>query len=73
MQTGPKDEVYSTKAREKGLCLSLLQRIHTTYSNLDDSTRLKVDYMASLLANYRCHEGTFCMKLIIKLEITCRT
>ena len=61
MQTGPKDEVHSTKARENGLCVSLLERIHTIYSNLDDSTCLKKEYMASLLTNYRCHEGTVCL------------
>ena len=58
MQTGPKDGVHSTKARENGLCVSLLERIHAIYSNLDDSTCLKTEYMASLLTNYRCHEGT---------------
>ena len=58
MQTGPKDEVHSTKAREKGLCVSLLERIHTTYSRLDDSSQLNKEHMASLLTNYRCHEGT---------------
>ena len=58
MQTGPKDVVHSTKARENGLCVSLLERIHAIYSNLDDSTCLKTEYMASLLTNYRCHEGT---------------
>ena len=60
MQTGPKDEVHCTKAKESGLCVSLLERIHAIYSNLDDSTHLKMEYMASLLTNYRCHEGTVC-------------
>ena len=60
MQTGPEDEVHNIKAREKGLCVSLLERIHTTYCNLqlDGSSCLNMEYMASLLTNYRCHEGT---------------
>ena len=79
MQTGPKDEVLSNKARENGLCVSLLERIHALYSNLDNSASLKMDYMASLLTNYRCHEGIYLLakSLLIVLTIiiyvhTCR-
>ena len=55
-QVGPRTLVLGKEAKENGLGISVLERLHHLYHSPKFSESAKA-YSASLLTNYRCHPG----------------
>ena len=56
LQVGPRTLVLGEEAKENGLGVSVLERLHTLYHSHEYSEKAEA-YSASLLTNYRSHPG----------------
>ena len=63
--------VLGDEARENGLAVSLLERLHGLYEKLREATR---NHCVNLVTNYRCHQGILELaeKLFYKLPLNCK-
>lgn len=70
LQVGPQTLVLGDEARNFGLGISLLERLHNAYEQLGDKGRYR---SVSLLTNHRCHSGILMLpsSLFYKSSLQC--
>ena len=70
-QVGPRLLVLGDEAQRGGLGVSLLERLHHLYNNLNSSSRA---HSVTLLTNYRCHNGILMLpsSLYYQSTLQCR-
>ena len=64
LQVGPEDKIRCPEARQHGLTMSLLTRLHRHYAQISKKDGVKDSplvrrFTANLLTNYRCDAGVY--------------